>query len=491
MGHLIALVAPKGGIGCTTVALTMATVLRKAHGPKVLLVEGDLMFGDLATMVGVRPDRSLLDVLDKPRPWTPNIVSRAVIHHPVLNFDVALAPSEPHYSEKITVRHFTDFLDAVLQAYDFVIVDVATAMGTREIEIFDRASAIYLLTAPDPVTLTSTRKMIRVFTLLRDPMKKMAVVCNNAPCSENSITEGDLENGLGLPLLRQIPRGRGDEFDYQNLRLLEPFTPWGDAQKVLCELTREIRDALWTGQKAPGILGSRKASAPSFNPYVAIAGKDISGPPQRTEAPSPSPEPVPPVPPVLPDPSPPPPPEPREKASSQARESKRDRLRKTLSERLRISRSIKQDRLPKHIQDPSAVPLQPTAGDPRARQIGEINLLVGDDNASFRAGLCRALGFEDRLRVVAEASDGKEALDLVTVHKPHVVLLDANMPRLSGLQAAATIKRLLPQTVVLVMSVQGDAAFIEEAKSQGADRFLVKPFEPEDVSRVLNEFFPA
>jgi CheY-like chemotaxis protein len=492
----------------------MTTTLRKAHGPKVVLVEGDLMFGDLATMVGLRPDRSMLDVLDRPRPWTPNIVSRAVTHHPILDFDVVLAPSESHYAEKVTSRAFADILDALLLSHDFVIVDVATAMGDREIEIFDRAAAIYLLSSPDPVTLTSTRKMIRVFSLLRDPIKKMAVLSNDAPCSQDKITHAQLEAGLGAPIARRIPRGKVDEFDYQSLRTLEPFSPWGEAQRAICEFTRELRNALWTGQPAPGIQAGQRLSNPSFNPYVAVAGKDLSTPPGASPQEANSGVPPVPIPAPVPAPSqastessatPEAPVQTPEAAREAARKAKKERLRKTLTERLRISRAIKTEGLPKEIRDPNAVPPPPApreapaskavplhlpGADPRKRQIGEINILVGDDNVNFRTGLCRALGFEDRLRVIAEAGDGKEVLDLVTVHQPQAVLLDANMPRLSGLHAASSIKKLLPQTVILIMSVQGDKAFIQKAMDSGADHFLTKPFDPEDVSRLLNKFFP-
>lgn len=492
MGHLVALVAPKGGLGCTTLALTLTTALRKVHGPKVVLVEGDLMFGDLATMVGLRPDRSILDILDKPRPWSPNIVKSAVIHHPVLDFDVVLAPAEAHLAEKVTPKHFVEFVDTLLVSHDFVVVDMASRFGEQEIEVFDRAKGIYLLTAPDPVAVSSSRKMVKVFQLLKDPIKKLALIANHCPAASEELSQEQIEAGVGVPVVATVPRGKPDELSYQNLRLLEPFSPWGPAQKAICEFARELRGALWTGKEAPGTRSDRVISAQSFNPFVAVAGKDLSNPPGASMAPPSAAAARPPSATGAPDPG----------------RTTQDRMRRTLSERLRVSRTMLQKDMPSEVRDPNAAPPPPAPPAPpppapppvatrtvapasHTRQHGKVGIIVADDNANFRTGLCRALSFEERLQILAEATDGQEVLDLAVVHNPEVVLMDANMPRLSGLEAAQALKARHPQTRVLMMSVQGEEGFVKQCLASGVDHFLLKPFDPDDVSRLVNQMFPV
>jgi CheY-like chemotaxis protein len=477
MAHVVAFAAPKGGTGCTTLALAIATALRKLHGPKVVLVEGDLMFGDLSAMVGLRPDCSLLDILDRPRPWGPSTVKHGMLHHPILDFDVVLAPAESHLAEKVTAKCFSDILGCLEQSHDFILVDVATNISDREAEIFDRASAIYLVTAPDPVSVYSTRRLAQVLSLLQKPIEKTALLLNHAPESPCNLSEGEVSAGVGLTVTQQIPRGQPDEFTLESLKLLEPDAPWGDAQKAICKFTRELRSALWTGKPAPGTLTNEEVSAPSFNPFVAVAGRVLESSPTPKMPPLPKASPPPgaspkgpSIPPRRPDPKP----------AKKGRTTGRDKLRQTLSERLRISRAIHRGEM--------------TSGDagpaPEVPE-GKVGILVADDNESFRTGLCRALGFEDRLHVVAEAADGQQAVDLARSHRPQVVLLDANMPVLGGVEAAKMIRHALPDVLVLMMSVQGEEHLIEEAKAAGVARFLLKPFEPEDVSQAVAECLPG
>lgn len=486
MAHVVAFAAPKGGTGCTTLALAVATALRKLHGPKVVLVEGDLMFGDLSAMVGLRPDRSLLDILNRPRPWGPSTVKHGMLHHPILDFDVVLAPAESHLAEKVTARHFGDILECLEKSHDFILVDVATNISDREAEIFERASAIYLVAAPDPVAVYSTRRLAQVLSLLQAPIKKTALLLNHAPASPCNLSEGEVAAGVGLAVTKQIPRGRPDEFTLDSLRLLEPMAPWGDAQKAVCAFTRELRGCLWTGKPAPGTQATDKVSAPSFNPFVAVAGRVLESSPPEPPAAAEDP---PPAAGAIAPPRAPAAPAPERVTGSHAapaasphpgRTTGRDKLRQTLSERLRISRAI-------HRGGMTSGEAAPATSVPP----GKLGILVADDNESFRKGLCRALGFEDRLHVVAEAADGQQAVDMARSHQPQVALLDANMPVLGGVEAARRIRHALPDCVVLMMSVQGEAHLLEEARAAGVQRFLLKPFDPEDVSAVVAELLPS
>ncbi|PYO40044.1 MAG: DNA-binding response regulator [Gemmatimonadetes bacterium] len=106
--------------------------------------------------------------------------------------------------------------------------------------------------------------------------------------------------------------------------------------------------------------------------------------------------------------------------------------------------------------------------------MGAIRVLLADDHALFRSGL-RALlkGFPDMM-VVAEASNGHEALRLAKEQRPDVVLMDISMPDLNGLDAAAQIVRETPDVRVLVLSMHADEAYINRALKAGATGYLLK-----------------
>lgn len=100
-----------------------------------------------------------------------------------------------------------------------------------------------------------------------------------------------------------------------------------------------------------------------------------------------------------------------------------------------------------------------------------IRLVVVDDQASARAGLKAVLANYPQFEVLADAANGQEAIELVERWLPDVVVMDARMPVLDGLQATQVIKRRWPQTRVVVLSMYVARA---HALAAGADAFLLK-----------------
>ncbi len=102
-------------------------------------------------------------------------------------------------------------------------------------------------------------------------------------------------------------------------------------------------------------------------------------------------------------------------------------------------------------------------------------VLVVDDISEARENIIRSLHFSDKIEVVGTASNGYQAIDLVKKLKPDVVVMDINMPDLDGIHATATIKRDVPNTQVIILSVQDDLDYMRNAMLAGARDFLAKP----------------
>ncbi len=101
-------------------------------------------------------------------------------------------------------------------------------------------------------------------------------------------------------------------------------------------------------------------------------------------------------------------------------------------------------------------------------------VLVADDHGIVREGLRRLLEAESDLQVTGEARDGREVLQQVEEHKPQVVVLDISMPRLGGLETLERLRTNHPDVKVILLSVHGDAPFIQSAISLGADGYVLK-----------------
>ena len=110
-----------------------------------------------------------------------------------------------------------------------------------------------------------------------------------------------------------------------------------------------------------------------------------------------------------------------------------------------------------------------------------IRVVLADDEMLLRAGVASILGADETIEVVAEAGDGREAVEQVLATRPDVVLLDIRMPVLDGLGAAAEIRRLSPATGVIMLTTFGEDDYIERALSLGAGGFLLKSGDPREL----------
>jgi DNA-binding NarL/FixJ family response regulator len=110
-----------------------------------------------------------------------------------------------------------------------------------------------------------------------------------------------------------------------------------------------------------------------------------------------------------------------------------------------------------------------------------IGVLVVDDQSMVRAGFRMLLGGEADIDVVAEASNGREAVDKAARFKPNVVLMDIRMPELDGLQATREILAANPGARILILTTFDLDEYIYEALRAGASGFVLKDDPPEQL----------
>jgi len=106
--------------------------------------------------------------------------------------------------------------------------------------------------------------------------------------------------------------------------------------------------------------------------------------------------------------------------------------------------------------------------------MSKIRVLIADDHALVREGIAAFLKLCDDIEVIAEASDGLEAIEKAKKFKPDIVLMDVSMPKLGGLEATVELKKINPDIKILVLTQYDDKEYISRFLKAGVSGYLLK-----------------
>ncbi len=118
-----------------------------------------------------------------------------------------------------------------------------------------------------------------------------------------------------------------------------------------------------------------------------------------------------------------------------------------------------------------------------------IRVLVADDSPTALRSVCDFLEFTGGFEIVGTASDGLNAIQLASVHKPDLVLLDLSMPRVNGLEAALQIRLSSPDLRVIIFSELNGLSIADECRRHGADSFVHKSNLPDRLLPEIDRLF--
>lgn len=114
-----------------------------------------------------------------------------------------------------------------------------------------------------------------------------------------------------------------------------------------------------------------------------------------------------------------------------------------------------------------------------------IQVLLVDDHPMMRRGVKQLLEFHDNIRVVGEAASGEEAISLVSVLNPDMILLDLNMKGMSGIETLLLLREQGVSASIMIMTVSDDYKDVIAALRAGADGYVLKDAEPEELVRAI------
>lgn len=117
-----------------------------------------------------------------------------------------------------------------------------------------------------------------------------------------------------------------------------------------------------------------------------------------------------------------------------------------------------------------------------------VTLFLADDHPLLRMGLSLAFQAKDNIRLIGEADNGFDAIEKIKTLKPDVALLDIDMPGLSGTAAIRVLRKIYPDMTILVLSTYNDEHYIREAMSAGADGYIMKTVDIDNLVDIIVSF---
>ncbi len=205
-GRIVSVFSGKGGAGKSTVATNLAVALAAGGSRRVLLVDLALSFGDVAIMLQLVPERSLVDAI----PMAGRLDEmglRSLLTPYAPGLDTLLAPAGPADGERVNRDLVAEMLRVARRVFDYVVIDTPPVFSDQVLAALDVSDWYLLLATPDIPSLKNLRLTLDMFDLLEYPKDERIVVLNRSD-SRVGLTLGDIERVVRIPIVGHVPSTR-------------------------------------------------------------------------------------------------------------------------------------------------------------------------------------------------------------------------------------------------------------------------------------------
>jgi pilus assembly protein CpaE len=202
-GTLVTVFSPRGGAGSSTVALNLAIALQGQRRATVVLVDGNLRFGVLDTMLNLQVTRSVADLLPSLDSAEPELLHSATLPH-TTGVRLLAAPPRPEEADLVSVEQVKQIATLAQQRFDYAVVDLGSNLDDRALSFMDAADCIFVLLTPDIPAVKNVRLFLEVAQSLGYEQEKILLVLNRAN-PRSGINADAIQRHLKLPIVANIP----------------------------------------------------------------------------------------------------------------------------------------------------------------------------------------------------------------------------------------------------------------------------------------------
>ena len=203
-GKIVTVYSPKGGVGCTTLAVNLALTLNNGD-TRVALVDGNFQFGDVAVFINEQGKNTILDLAPRAEELDPEIVEEVMVKHAASGLHILAAPPKPEYAEKVSSAQFSRVLDYLSQIYSYVIVDTASTLTDVTLAVIDVSDVIVLVTTQDIPAIKNCRLFLDVLQTLGVERDRILFMMNKFDKRITNITPERVADNLKHELSLVIP----------------------------------------------------------------------------------------------------------------------------------------------------------------------------------------------------------------------------------------------------------------------------------------------
>lgn len=118
-----------------------------------------------------------------------------------------------------------------------------------------------------------------------------------------------------------------------------------------------------------------------------------------------------------------------------------------------------------------------------------ITVILADDHPLVREGIRASLNARKHIRVVGEAADGEEAVRLITALRPAIALLDISMPLLTGIEVVKRVRKTIPSTRCIMLTMHADREYVQQVAAAGARGYVLKDSSPLDLVKAIDSVY--
>ena len=202
-GKIVTIYSPKGGTGCTTIAVNLALTLHN-DDTRVALVDGDFQFGDVAVFINEQGKNTIIDLATRVDELDPDIVEGVMIHHEASGVHVLAAPSRPEYAEKVNGDQFSQLIEYLTQMYAYIVIDTTPQLTDITLAAIDKSDVIVLVTTQDIPSIKNSRLFLDLIQTMGIERERIVFTLNRYD-KRIAITPGRIGDNLKQPVNSVIP----------------------------------------------------------------------------------------------------------------------------------------------------------------------------------------------------------------------------------------------------------------------------------------------